>query len=247
MRALALVTSGSGNILQHQILDTPTPKKGEALIKVVVYPWTFCGKCSQCKTGNENICDKAGTTAYHLISRARVKNKSVVLVTGATGGVGTAVIQLLKRKKCKVICTTSCRDKIPKLKQLGADFVVSTDKLRKQVKNLYPEGVNYVMDIMGGSVWSQALEVLAKNGTIVFCATTFDGLGIINIGNTFAKQLNILGSYGGRKKDLKSIINLFKKGAVKPVIDSVFSFNRVELGFKKLAAKKAFGKIILKL
>ena len=132
------------------------------------------------------------------------------------------------------------------LKKLGADLIVSTDNFKDEVMKLFPEGVDYAVDIMGGYVWSQAVETLAKNGTIVFCATTFDDLGIVNIGKTFAKQLNILGSYGGRIKDLKEIISLFEKGVIKPVIDSVFPFNKAELGFKKLAAKKVFGKIILK-
>lgn len=337
MKALVLVKRRSGNILRHEILNTPMPKRGEALVKVAyggfnhldlliqqgkrvgpvsfphilgseivgkvakiegsnkkisvgsdvaVYPWIFCRKCLRCKTGNENICDQggtigrtvwggyaeyvavpiqniikipsglrkalvcglilAGTTAYHLLDRARINNKSVVLVTGATGGVGTIVIQLLKHKKCTIICTTSSKAKASMLKRLGADYVVSTENFKDEIMKLFPNGVDYVVDIMGGYIWSEAIETLAKNGTIVFCATTFDNLGVINIGKTFAKQLNILGSYAGRIKDLKATINLFKKGLINPVIDSILPFSKAELGFKKLAAKKAFGKIILK-
>src|SRR5574341_1941033 len=170
---------------------------------VAVYPWTFCGKCRFCISGNENICETggtmgrttwggyaqyivvpirnliklpknlsvasvcavtlAGTTAHHLIDRANIRSKSVVLVTGATGGVGTAVIQLLKHRSCTIIASTSHKKKIFLLKKLGVSLIVPTDRLVETIKNVYPQGVPYVIDIMGGSVWSSATEVVAKN------------------------------------------------------------------------------------
>lgn len=334
MDALVLLKRGTRNNLRYTKINTPVPKKGEALVKVdycglnhldllvlqgkrkvdfphilgseivgtvvltegldkkykigdqvIVYPWFFCGKCNMCKIGNENICDNggtigrscwggyaeyvsvpvqnllkippkvkkemicaitlAGTTAHHLIDRAKVRDQSIVLVTGATGGVGTIVMQLLKQKKCIVLCTTSHKDKAPFLKSLGADLVISTNNLKEEVKKLYPRGVDYVVDIIGGQVWSQALETLGKNGTIVFCATTFDDLGVVNIANTFSKQLNILGSYGGRIKDLKAVIKLLKKGVIKPAIDSIIPYEEAKIALKKLEEQKVAGKIIL--
>jgi len=188
----------------------------------------------------------AGTTAYHLIDRAKVKNGSIVLVTGATGGVGTLAIQLLKYRKCTVIAATSHRDKIGSLKNLGVNLIVTTDKLKKQIQKRYPKGIDYVIDIMGGDVWSESIDILTKNGTLVFCATTLDGLGTVNIWSAFSKQVNILGSYGGRIKDLIEIVALLKKGIIRPIIDSVYPLSKAKTALKKLADQKAFGKIILK-
>lgn len=255
--------------------------------RVAVYPWTFCGKCEQCRMGNENICDNGGTfgrtrwggfaefvtvpiqnlvkiptnlspksvcasvlssiTAYHMIKRANIKNDSTVLVTGATGGVGTSAIQLLKERKSKVICATSHSSKIKKLKELGTDYVVTTNNLLEDVKNIFPSGVNYVIDIMGGKVWSNTLETLRKNGSIVFCSTTFPEDGRVNIVNAFAKQLNIHGSCGGTIKDLKEVIQLLQKGVVKPVIDSIYPLKRTIEALSKLNQQKVFGKILINL
>ncbi len=243
---------------------------------VAVYPWTFCGRCPQCLSGKENICDQggtigrtnwggyaqyvvvpkrnliklpknlplksicavtlAGTTAHHLIGRARIKNKSTVLVTGATGGVGTAVIQLLKRKSCRVIAATSHKKKTSFLKKLGVDMIVKK----------FPQGIPYVIDLMGGKVWSNAAEVLAKNGTMVYCATTLDGPGLINIGSAFSRQINLLGSYGGTRKDLRSVIQLVKRGVLRPVIDSIYPLSRANKALMKLENQKNFGKILIK-
>lgn len=259
-------------------------KKGDA---VAVYPWTFCGKCKQCLSGNENICDNGGTlgrtnwggyaqyivvpirnlikipknlplddvcavtltgtTACHLIDKAKIREKSLVLVTGATGGVGTVVIQLLKDKHCKIICSTSHNSKKDLLKKLGADSVVKTEKLVREIKKNYPAGVDYVIDIMGGNVWSNAIEVLAKNGTMVFCATTMDNMGKINIGSAFFRQINILGSYGGAIEDLEKIMKLLEINKLKPLIDSVYPLKNASVALEKLSNQKVFGKILLQI
>lgn len=265
-----------------EIHDGKGFQKGDT---VVVYPWTFCGKCPQCLSGNENICDKGGTigrtqwggfaqyvcvpihnvinipdtisdqsvcaatlsgvTAYHMIDRANIRNGSDVLITGATGAVGTAAIQMLKAKKCRVCATTSHPHKGQLLEKIGADIILSPVNLTQQLLSVYPNGIEYVIDIMGGSVWSEAVNCLAKNGSIVFCATTLDGTGQIHIANAFAKQLNILGSYGGTMKDLQHILKLVEQKKLKPTVDSIVPLTEIKSAFEKMTKQKGFGKILI--
>lgn len=176
-------------------------------------------------------------TALHMIKRVDIPDKATVLINGATGGVGTAAIQILKNKKCKIIARTTHKEKAKTLKNLGADTVLI---------NEYPQSVPYIIDAMGGNVWSESIERLSKNGTIVFCATTLEEQGVVNIGRAFARQLNILGSYGGTIEDLKEVIDFVRKGVIKPVIDSVYKLEDVPEALKKLNEQKAFGKILIK-
>lgn len=178
-----------------------------------------------------------GTTACHLVRRVNIPDKASVIITGATGGVGTLIVQLLKRKKCTVICVTSHKNKIPQLKKLGADYVVSIEKMVDEVK--------YAIDLVGGETWSKALQVLGKNGTLVFCSTSKEEMGSVDIGNAFAKQLNILGSYGGNRKDLMEALLLLEKGIFKPVIDSIYPLQDANKAQGKMEQQKLFGKIIL--
>lgn len=187
----------------------------------------------------------AGTTAVHLVQRAQITNGATVLVTGATGGLGTLVIQLLKSKKCTVICTTSHPAKKSSLEKLEIDYIVSSNKLISKIKNLYPDGVEYAIDIMGGNIWSQVVQILAKNGTMVFCATTLEGDGIINIGSAFSRQISIIGSYGGTVKDLKAVLKLLEKKTLRPQIDSIYSVEDASEALKKLQNQHVFGKILL--
>lgn len=188
----------------------------------------------------------AGTTAYHLIHRAKIENGSTVLVTGSTGGVGLTVIQLLKRKSCIVLATTSSKEKIPLLQNHGVDFVIPTEQLVECVRGIYPQGVQYVIEIVGGSIWSKASEVIAKNGTMVYCATTLNEQGNLNIGSAFSRQVNIVGSYGGTRRDLSAVIQFIKNGTLKPIIDSVYSLENANDALIKIENKKSFGKILIK-
>lgn len=252
---------------------------------VAVYPWLFCGRCTQCLSGRENICDTGGTigrtcwggyaeyvvapmrnlvkipknislenvcastltatTAHHLIERAKIQERSLVLVTGATGGVGTAVIQLVKNRKCTVVAATTHPGKKKRLRNLGVDHIFSVKNFISEVKKVTPLGVDYVIDLMGGYVWSQAVEVLAKNGTLVFCATTLDGAGSVSIGSAFSRQVNILGSYGGTIHDLISIVKLLETGKLKPHIDSVYPLDHASVALDAMMSQRMFGKILL--
>lgn len=251
-----------------------------------IYPWTFCGKCTQCRNGNENICDSGGTygrtenggyaeyiavdkknlvkipdnldpklisastlsaiTALHLIRRAKIPDQAEVLINGASGGVGTAAIQILKNKKCRIIASTANREKIEKLIKTGVNEVVLTKDLSESIKKISQNGLPFIIDLMGGRIWSESVELLAKNGTIVFCATTLEELGQVNIGKALNRQINILGSYGGTVKDLKKVIELIQKGIINPVIDSVFPLEKLPEALEKLREQKAFGKILIK-
>ncbi len=253
---------------------------------VVVYPWIFCGKCDECKNGNEQMCDNggtfgrtqwggyaeyvvvpernlikiptsaplkeicavtlAGTTAHHLIERSSLKEKSTVLVTGATGGVGTALIELLKQKQCTIIAATSDEKKKEQLEALGIPHVVSTKTMVEDISKLFPRGINYAFDLVGGNVWSNALKTLGKNGTITFCATSLEENGEVEIGKTFVKQLNILGSYGGSKKDLEAVIKLVENDTLKPVINNILPLEEATKAHEIIESQNVFGKVLLK-
>ncbi len=253
--------------------------------KVAIYPWTYCGKCTQCNSSNPQLCDTggtigrttaggyaeyiavdehnlvklsegadlqavaavvlAGTTAVHLIQRASISPQSLVLVTGASGGVGQCVIQLLKNMECTILATSSTTDKYYLLQKAGVSKMYSVTHFAEELKQDYPDGVDFVIDIMGGSVWSQALTTLKKNGTMSYCATTLDGNGSIPIGLSFSMQWNIHGSYGGSIDDMKTCIRSVQEKKVIPVIDSIFPLNEAANALQRIESKKAFGKVLL--
>jgi len=181
----------------------------------------------------------AGTTAIHLVNKADVEKGSTVLVTGATGGVGTIVVQLLKAQHdCEVIAATNDPEKKDQLLGLGVSQVVDTEN--------FPKGLSYVIDIVGGDVLSAGIAALGKRGTLVHCATSREEMAQFNPQPFFAGEKNIFGSNGGTRKDLATILDLANQGVIKPVIDEIFPLSRAAEAQQKLESRKAFGKILLK-
>lgn len=258
-------------------------RRGDA---VAVYPWTFCGTCRQCASGQEPLCDSGGTlgrtrwggyaefaavparnlvrlgsdaslknacavtlaslTAYHLIfGRARVREKSTVLITGASGGVGTAAIQLAKSLGCTIICTTGRPQKNAMLRKLGAHHVFDVEDFERKISAQFPQGVDYAIDTIGGRVWTRAITCLGKGGTLAFCATTLEDEGRVIIGRAFARQLSILGSYGGTVEEFTRTLGLLRQKKLQPVIDSVFPLAQASQALEKLTSRGAVGKILL--
>lgn len=189
----------------------------------------------------------AGSTALHLLDRLKVTPNSTVFITGASGSVGTIVVQLLKRLGCKMVASTSSKDKKKLLLDLGVDYVVSTNEIPTQVFKHFPGGVDFAIDIVGGSIWSKTVETLAKNGSMAFCATSLNDPGEINIGSAFSKQLNIFGSYGGTIADLNKIFRLLKDGTIKPIVEAVYTLRDLELALVKLEKRQNFGKILIEI
>ncbi|GAA2240139.1 NADP-dependent oxidoreductase [Promicromonospora sukumoe] len=106
----------------------------------------------------------AGLTAYQAIQRAGVKDGQTVLVHAAAGGVGAFAVQIAKALGARVIGTASERNH-EFLRGLGAEPVTYGDGLADRVRALAPEGVDVVLDFVGGVVADSA-GLLADGGTI---------------------------------------------------------------------------------
>ncbi len=187
-----------------------------------------------------------GPTAYHLIQRANIPNNATVLLTGATGGVGMVALQLLKKMKCRVICATSHIEKSASLLSSGAWKTVAASSLSKDVLRIVPEGVSYAIDLVGGPIWTQSVQSLAKHGTLVFCATSKDDPAQIPLHSSFARELVILGSYGGSRKDLAATLQLLQSGDIQPVISNVYDLSDAAKAHDALEQQKNVGKILLR-
>ncbi len=213
----------------------------------VVIPKKNLVKIPKDKTQEAASIVLAGTTACHLIEKGNIPDRARVLVTGATGGVGTLVVELLKRKKCEIICATSHKSKIALLQKSGVEYIVSTQTMVEEVQTLFPQGVSFAIDLVGGETWSKAIQTLGKNGKIVFCSTSKEEEGSIDIRNTFAKELHIMGSNGGSMKNFREMLFLLEKGILHSIIDSEFLLKDVAKTHRKMEKQQVFGKMLLRL
>ena len=203
-------------------------------------------------------------TAYiALIERASLRAGETVLVTGASGGIGLASVQLAKAFGATVLAATSDPTKFDAVRYAGADHVIDlsmaplNDKLRDQVYAVTGgKGVNVVLDVVGGQVFDASLRSLAFGGRIVVLG--FTSAEIPNIKSNYLLLKNIaavgmtINGYFAKQPEIVNaaqveIINLWRQGKVRPNIHAELSLHEFANAFEMLENREVVGKVVLSL
>jgi len=187
-------------------------------------------------------------TAYQmLITRSNLSSNDIILIYGATSGVGSAAIQIAKDVGAKVISTVGIEDKKEYAYNLGSDYVLLHSKnIISEVMDITKNiGVDVVCEHIGESTWNQSMRVLRKGGKIVTCGSTTGPKVNIDLRFLFSKQQTILGS---TMSDIPTFLKVMKKinsNAYKPTIDKVFLYDDVILAHSRMENRNHYGKIVL--
>jgi NADPH:quinone reductase-like Zn-dependent oxidoreductase len=188
-------------------------------------------------------------TAWHmLVRRAELQAGEDVLVLGAGSGVGSAAIQVAKFFGARVIATGGTPEKLEKARQLGADHTINhkSQKIREEVRRITNKrGVDVVFEHVGTATWDESLASLAPAGRLVTCGATTGYDAKIDLRFLFSRQLSLLGSYMGTKRELQTVMKLVAAGRLRPVVDRVFPLAEAAAAHAYLEAGQQFGKVIL--
>jgi NADPH:quinone reductase-like Zn-dependent oxidoreductase len=191
----------------------------------------------------------AGSTAMHMLKqRATVRPGQWVLVMAGASGVGAAAIQIAKQLGAMVISTGRSPAKRDFATRLGADAVVDTNDANwpAQVRKLTDKrGVDLVVEHVGGNVFEQLFNCLARDGTIVTCGATAGRNVQMNLWPFFVKEQRLIGSYGRTRADMTETLRWADRGWLKATIDELISLDRGELAFHKLRAGAHLGKQLI--
>lgn len=199
------------------------------------------------------------TTAYQMLVRvARVKAGDKVLITGASGGVGSALLDLGRMMGLKMFGTAS-KSKKKALEHFGAVILdYKDDGLIENLKNKTPEGVDFVFDGVGEAFASVCLKALKKGGTLVeYSFPTSIGAVFNRIG--FFIKVGFMGKKGvgygismnyqvDKKPVLEDIAQLFKlleSGKVKPLISARLPLLDAAKANRILEKGDVIGKVVL--
>jgi len=188
-------------------------------------------------------------TVWHmLITRAKLSPGQDVLVWGAGSGIGSLAIQLARSMQCRVIATASSEEKAKRARELGADEVVNphTQDVVAEVKKFTnKKGVEVVFEHTGEKTWERSMASLNWGGTIVICGNTTGFEAKIDLRFLFNKQLNLLGSHQGNKAELVEALKLVDRGAIRPVLDSVYPLKDAAKAQQRMEESKHFGGLVL--
>jgi NADPH:quinone reductase-like Zn-dependent oxidoreductase len=183
-----------------------------------------------------------------LITRAQIRPGEDVLILGASGGVGSACVQIAKLTGARVFATASTDAKLEQLGELGADVLInySAKDFSKEVWTATNKrGVDVIVDSIGEATWAQSMKSAAKNGRIVTFGSTSGPQPALNIPLLFWKQLQIYGTTMGTWKEFNDVMNLVWAGKLKPVIDRVFPLQDAAKAQEMMENREVFGKLLV--
>ena len=198
-----------------------------------------------------------GTCYYALKRRANIQKDESLLVLGASGGIGTATIQLAKIMGVKTICAVGSDEKAEYVKSLGADEIIRYDQveLKETVKELTDgKGVDVVMDPVGGEVTEQALRATAWNGRLLVIGFTDGNIPKIPLNLTLVKGVSIVGVWWGRwtttspeetAEDFKELIEFIEKDELIIKPKNVHPLEETSLALENFLSRKNIGKTVI--
>ena len=184
-----------------------------------------------------------------LVRRLQLKPWQTVLVLSASAGVGTAAIQMAKDViGAKVIATTSSPEKAAKATELGADVVINykEEDIRERVREITGgAGVDCVVDHVGADFFAPAFASLRSGGRYGICGATTGLRTELHLGLLFSQQKEIYGVYMGTKEDMREVVEMLNRGAVRPVVDRTFPLAEAAAAHEAMEATSFFGKLVL--
>ncbi|MBK9249623.1 MAG: zinc-binding dehydrogenase [Ignavibacteria bacterium] len=188
-------------------------------------------------------------TAYRAVVRqANVLPGHKVLITGIGGGVALAAFDIARALGARVYATTSSDDKLLKFGLLGGNggAIYTTDNWDSDVM-MATNGFDVIIDSAGGPNFNKLTNITVPGGTIAVYGATVGAVPELNLHRIFWKQLKIIGSTMGNTDDFRDMLAFMNTHKLRPVIDSVFTFENTPNAFTRMAASEQFGKIVVRI
>jgi NADPH:quinone reductase-like Zn-dependent oxidoreductase len=180
--------------------------------------------------------------AEHMLERSQVRAGEVVLITGASGGVGCAAVQLAVRRGARVVALSS-RAKAAAITALGATLVLDRDE--DLIERLGRDSVHVVIDVVGGRQFGPLLEVLARRGRYAAAGAIAGPIVELDLRTLYLKDLQLNGCTVFEPAIFRNLIGYIERGEIRPVIASVHPLSAIVEAQREFLAKAHTGKIVL--
>lgn len=182
-----------------------------------------------------------------LVARGRLKPGQSVLITGASGGVASAAIQIAKYAGARVYALTTA-DNIERVRALGADVAYDRtggDFSKQLWTDTDKRGVDVVLDSVGEALWPQLVRCVARGGRLVIYGATSGHNAQLDLRVVFWKQIAVVGTTMSNRSEFEEVMRLVFTDALKPVIDRVLPLEEIRAAHERLEKGEQFGKIVL--
>jgi NADPH:quinone reductase-like Zn-dependent oxidoreductase len=184
----------------------------------------------------------AYSTAELMLHRANVAAGEHVVITGASGGVGSAAIQLAKRRGAKVTAVVG-REKTQLVREIGADDVVLRGE--SAAAQLGAESVDVVIDVAAGPSFGDLLEVLKKGGRLAIAGAIAGPIVEIDMRTIYLKDLTIHGCTFQDDLIFENLVTYIERGEIRPLVGKTYPLREIATAQREFLTKKISGKLVL--
>ncbi len=185
-------------------------------------------------------------TAEQMLERAQLGAGERVLVTGASGGVGSAILQLA-RVRGAIPYAVSSAGKEQALLDIGAEAVILRDAgdLVAEVERVVDGPVDVVADLVAGPMFNDLLRILRPEGRYTTAGAIGGAVVQLDLRTMYLKQLQLHGSSQGTRTDFRRLVGYIESGSVRPLLDRTYRLSEFHAAQRAFMHKTYIGKLVV--
>ena len=199
-----------------------------------------------------------GTAIHALKQRGALQAGETLLVLGASGGVGLAAVEIGKAMGARVIAAANSAEKLEVARQAGADELINyqTEDVRERLKALTKgQGVDVIIDPVGGDLFETVFRSIAWNGRMLVIGFASGTIPSLPANLALLKGAAVIGVFWGsfaqrqpqdNVENFQQLFAWYAEGKLKPLVSQTFSLENTAQAIDTLAARKAVGKLVIK-
>ena len=180
-------------------------------------------------------------TAENMLQRAGVSENDCLLVTGASGGVGSALVQLARRRGARVLAQTSA-GKVDDLRALGAETQLRDQDL---VETLGEKSVDVVIDNVAGSAFGSLIKLLGRGGRYVSSGAIAGPMVSMDTRDFYLKDLRLIGCTAWDEPVFPALVNYIEANEIRPLLARSYALADIVEAQKQFLLKQHVGKFVL--
>jgi NADPH:quinone reductase len=195
------------------------------------------------------------TAQFALQTRAQLREGETVLVNGAAGGVGTATLQVARGYGARTIALVSTQEKAHFVRKLGVDDVVMSDGFLAKVLELTDSnGVDVLVDVVGGDLMTDSLRALGTQGRLLVVGFTAGSIPQVKVNRLLLNNTDVRGvgwgAYamtrpGFMRRQWDELLPMLESGAVDPPVGTTYPLEEVGRALTDMEQRKVLGKTVL--
>lgn len=181
-------------------------------------------------------------TAENMLARANLAAGEAILITGASGGVGSALVQLAQRRQARVIGIAS-REKQEQVRQLGAEIIIP-----REVENLataVPEPVDVVADVVGGPGFPSLLNLMRRGGRYVTSGAIAGPIVDLDLRTLYLNDLVLYGATVATPDIFPSLVRYIEAQEIRPVLAATYPLSRLREAQEDFLRKHHVGNLVV--